>query len=362
LSQSNWQIYAAYLYHASLEEDLFRYRSSSSETAQKFTFVWLQQVLESASAISVGFLARHMGGSPHFSVTNVRTIAPFVLPGASQVLAKACTALALAAGLSFPVAVLCKSAKIVPVMLGQLVLGGVTSYSVRDYLFVTLLVAGTALLSLSGSVTSSNTIATLDDTDLTDEESRASISSSSTMVMTTPAGLVFMGVSLLLDGVTAGLQKDLKRQTASRPPTSYDFLFFSNLSMFAVAAMISMQTGDVWAGQAFLQQNPECVQILLSTCLCAAVGQFFIFYIIANFDPLVLSSVTTTRKILTVLLSILFKGHALSGWGVVGLSMTLTGLVIEIEGKLKTDRRKSIISSMQYADETSSCVELGKVH
>eukprot|EP00968_Pinguiococcus_pyrenoidosus_P029219 scaffold8416_cov267-Pinguiococcus_pyrenoidosus.AAC.3 len=40
---------------------------------------------------------------------------------------------------------------------------------------------------------------------------------------------------------------------------------------------------------------------------CSAFGQSFIFYTIANFDPLVCTTVTTTRKIFSVLLSIVLK-------------------------------------------------------
>jgi UAA transporter family len=55
----------------------------------------------------------------------------------------------LSAGLSFPVVTLARSAKIVPVMLGQLFMGG-SSYAMRDYLFAVLIVVGTALLSAGG--------------------------------------------------------------------------------------------------------------------------------------------------------------------------------------------------------------------
>jgi UDP-galactose transporter B1 len=48
----------------------------------------------------------------------------FMISGASQVCSKAFTSLALANGLSFPVATLAKSGKMAPVMAGQLLLGG----------------------------------------------------------------------------------------------------------------------------------------------------------------------------------------------------------------------------------------------
>jgi drug/metabolite transporter (DMT)-like permease len=96
-------------------------------------------------------------------------------------------------------------------------------------------------------------------------------------------------LSLFMDGVTAGLQKRLQRQTAANPPTAYDFLVFTNLAMIAVALSISLTVGDFWAGQQFLKENPACVKMVLSCCLCSAIGQAFVFYVITTFDPFVLS-------------------------------------------------------------------------
>jgi hypothetical protein len=46
-------------------------------------------------------------------------------------------------GVSYPIVTVAKSAKLVPFMVGQLVLGG-SSYAPRDYLLGLLIVAGTA--------------------------------------------------------------------------------------------------------------------------------------------------------------------------------------------------------------------------
>ena len=59
----------------------------------------------------------------------------FIPAGTSQVLAKACTSLALANALSFPVVTLAKSGKMVPVMIGSIILGG-TKYTMKEYMSV----------------------------------------------------------------------------------------------------------------------------------------------------------------------------------------------------------------------------------
>ena len=306
-------IYVAWLLHGNLEEDLFRYRSPL--TQQKFQYVWLLQSVECLAAIAVGATGRWWCGSPHAARHLVR---PLALPAVTQFLSKACTNFSLAVGLSFPVVILAKSAKIVPVMLGQLALGGVR-YSGHDYLFVALIVSGTVLLSLGEK----------GDQEVGHQDQQQNSISSST-----PVGLILISLSLVMDGGTAGLQKRLKKQMSSQQPTAYDFLVFTNLSMLVYALTIAAMTDDLYYGHAFLATNPDCWTVLLRCCLCSAIGQSFIFYVIAVFDPLVLSTVTTTRKILTVLLSVVLKGHSLTLLGQWGVALALTGMVVELRAKV----------------------------
>jgi UDP-galactose transporter B1 len=269
-------IYGAYLYYGNVQEDLFRYRDADGVG---FTFVWFLQVLESAVTIAIGYAGRKVfGGRDNLPLT------PFFKSGVSQLAAKALMSMSLAAGLSFPVVVLAKSAKIVPVMIGQLIMGG-SSYTFRDYMFVVLIVCGTALLSIGKS------------SELVPEGSD------------TLSGLVLIFLSLTADGFTGGLQKKLKRETASMAPTTYDFLYYSHLAQWAAAVVICCVTGQLWTASAYMVANPAVWWCVLASCICSAVGQCFIFYVISCFDPLVCTTITTTRKMLTVILSITFKGH-----------------------------------------------------
>lgn len=293
-------IYCAYLYYGHVQEDLFKYRSTEGASFQS---VWLLQSLECVANIFVGLIGRRIfGGRSNLSLR------PFIATGCSQVFAKAFTSLALAAGLSFPVCILAKSAKIVPVMLGQLLLGG-SKYGLRDLLFVMLIVCGTALLSAGSSKKH---------TDETD----------------TPAGLCFIFISLVMDGITAGFQKRLKQTYRATPPSTYDFLLYTNLAMCFVALSISVGTQDLMKGLLFLGDNPIVAGMIWKVCLCSAIGQSFIFFVVATFDPMVCSTITTTRKMLSVIWSVFSKGHVLSNQGSVGLALAMSGLVLEVQGKL----------------------------
>jgi UDP-galactose transporter B1 len=296
-------IYVSFLTLASMEEDLFRYKSAAD--GSQFHHVWLLRVFDSGACIVLGAAGRRWVGSSR--PATLAAAKPFVLPGATQVFAKVCTSASWAAGLSFPVSILAKSAKVLPVMLGQLLLGG-SQFALRDYAFAFLLFAGTALLSIGQA-------------DSGDPDQR----------MSTPSGLLLIAGSLCLDGLTGGLQKRVQHDAT--PPTSYDFLFFVNMSMATIALTFSLVTGEFWRGWAFMLENPATLRLVMLCTIASTIGQAFIFYVIASFDPLVCSTVTTTRKMLSVLYSCLFKGHPLSPRGFVGLSMAVAGLMLEVQGK-----------------------------
>ena len=157
----------------------------------------------------------------------------FAISGASQVTAKACTSLALANGLSFPIATLAKSGKMAPVMAGSLLLGG-ASHSIREYLQVALIIGGTAVVSMGKKKSSSGVPSSL-------------------------MGVGFIVLSLVLDGVTAGFQKRLKVETAKAgvKPKPYDFMFWTNLYMCLTALVVATGLGEVTSGMSYCTANPE---------------------------------------------------------------------------------------------------------
>lgn len=293
-------IYAAFLYYGSLQEDVFRF---VAEDGTGFKQAWFLQVLEAFANVVIGFIGMQLSGP-----TKGIPLTMFGISGAAQVTAKACTSLALANGLSFPVATLAKSGKMAPVMAGSLLLGGAT-YELREYLQVAAIIGGTAIVSLG-------------------KKKGGAVSNSS-------LGVLFIVLSLVLDGVTAGFQKRLKAETAKVgvKPKPYDFMFWTNLFMCLTAVVIAGALGEVQTGVAYCTANPEILSKIIKFAVCSAVGQSFIFYTIANFDPLVLSTVTTTRKIFSVLLSIFLKGHSLSLMGWSGIALACSGIVSELQAK-----------------------------
>ncbi len=111
------------------------------------------------------------------------------------------------------------------------------------------------------------------------------------------------------------------------------FMFLTNAYMFCIALPTSVLNGDLINGFQYCLGDPTICRLILKFVICSAVGQSFIFYTVVNFDPLVCSTITTTRKIFSVLLSILFKGHVLNHQGWCGIGIAFTGILSELKSK-----------------------------
>ena len=193
--------------------------------------------------------------------------------------------------------------------------------SLRDYLQVLAIIAGTAILSMS--------------------KKKSAASDSSAL------GVTFILLALVMDGVTGGVQKrllaDMKRVKIT--PQPYDLMTFTNLFMMIFALLISFGLGEFGKGMAYCAHNPKVFGLIWKFSMCSAVGQSFIFYTVARFDPLVCSTVTTTRKIFSVVLSIVFKGHHIPAQGWAGLALACSGIVSEVLNKIQGGHRKRQMKS-----------------
>ena len=315
-------IYSAYLIYGSLQEDLFTYTSSTITSSPAFTYIWLVQVIEAAINTITGYVGLYMTRSKD----ELRNPKPnqklFLLSGVSQVCSKALTCLSLASGLSFPVATMTKSAKMAPVMMGQLFLGG-TQYCWGEYLQVAAIIVGTALLGLGKSQ---------------GEE----------MAPSSMLGVAFILLSLVMDGLTGGLQKRAKRDATAagrQPIKGFEFMMYTNMHMCWVAFGIANLNGHLVDGISYCLQDKLICSLIFKFCVCSAIGQGFIFYTIASFDPLVCSTITTTRKLVSVFLSIFWRGHVINAQGWFGLSIACAGILSEVHskvGKTKIERKKEV--------------------
>ena len=109
-------IFGAFLYYGQLMGDIVKYQADDGSKLER---EWFLQVLEAAANVLVGLaglILTQGGPSPAIPYKS------FLLTGSTQVLAKAMTQKAQIYGVPFFLATLVKNAKMVPVMIGAIVL------------------------------------------------------------------------------------------------------------------------------------------------------------------------------------------------------------------------------------------------
>ena len=332
-------ISVSFLYVGSLQEDVFVYVSDDD---RMFDQAWFLQLMESVACLFMGFCGILFSGTRSSPSSPVVTgTSGSFLPslhwlvwwsGAAQVAAKASANMALAAGLSYPTMVLAKSAKLAPVMLGTRLMGG-ASYTIRQYLQVLAIVIGTIMVSLSQQ----------------QQSHQLSPASSSSW-----GALWYIGLSLSFDGLVAGVQKRLQRDMAEVQvyPTPAEYLFWFSIPM-AVLSACFVAGSNVSSTLNFVLANPALQTKLIRYATASAVGSSFVFYTLAHFNPVVVTTITTTRKLGSIGISLLFKqghhsqqppvasslaslpygGGAMDAYGWIGLSLAVGGILSQILAK-----------------------------
>lgn len=160
-------------------------------------------------------------------------------------------------------------------------------------------------------------------------------------------GLFLLMVNLLIDGATNSWQDQL---FILHKIKSLQMMFF--MSLFSSAIMFSWLALWPWNDElgralAFISEYPSVLTDLGLFCLCGALGQVFIFLTIENFGSLSLVTVTVTRKLFTILLSLFWFNHQLRAiqWAFVFLVFAALGL--ESYAKAFQKKKESVASKSQ---------------
>jgi solute carrier family 35 (UDP-galactose transporter), member B1 len=193
-------------------------------------------------------------------------------------------------------------------------------------------------------------------------------------------GLTLLGINLLFDGLTNTTQDYIfatfKPYTGPQMMCANNilgtiitvsWLYFSPyLAHTGIGEYLGMDltggsSGDEFkAALAFMAKYPEVWRDVLGFATCGAIGQVFIFYTLSRFSSVLLVTVTVTRKMFTMILSVLWFGHKLSGMQWVGVALVFGG--IGVEGIIQR-REKSMKEALKVKDreaEAAAKVELRK--
>lgn len=234
--------------------------------------------------------------------------------------------------------ILAKSCKLLPVMALHVALFR-RRYPLYKYLVVGLVTAGVALFTL---------------------HSKKAGRASSGPTGNSSWGLFLLGVNLLFDGLTNSTQDHIF--TAYQPYSGPQMMVAQNVlatlltgayllllpllpdAQLGAVGIPPSSAAELSDAYAFLVLHPEVLKDVLGFAACGAVGQIFIYATLSRFSSLLLVTVTVTRKMLSMVLSVLWFGHSLSGMQWLGVGLVFGGVgfegLISRREKLKKDGEK----------------------
>ena len=227
--------------------------------------------------------------------------------------------------INYPTMIIGKSCKLVPVMLMNMLLYR-KRFPLSKYLTVALVTVGVCGFMWAGGG---------------DEKHSKAASAVKTNSL---IGVGLLCGNLLLDGVVNSLQDKIFIQHPG--VNSQHMMFWMNLlSTAALAAWLLVEplligggSGELKLALAFVGRYPRCLMDVVAFGICGALGQNFIFYTLQKFGSLSLVMVTVTRKLVTIVISLVYFEHRLCGvqWafvGVVFVALLMESLVKVCSGK-----------------------------
>ncbi|EHK24635.1 uncharacterized protein TRIVIDRAFT_30062 [Trichoderma virens Gv29-8] len=322
-------IYASFLTWAYLQEKLTTKAYGPADAPEVWHFPVFLNTIQSLFAAAVGFVyllaSTPKGAAVPPIFPSRRILGPLALVAITNSLASPFGYASLA-HIDYITFLLAKSCKLLPVMFLHITIFR-KRYPIYKYLVVAAVTAGVAVFTLhSGRKHKKSTRS---------EEANVSW------------GLLLLGINLLFDGLTNSTQ-DYIFQTF-RPFTGPQMMCANNIMSTVVTslyllgspALVSTGVGE-WLGMdvagsagelnaaiEFMTKYPAVWKDVLGFAACGALGQVFIFYTLSTFSSVLLVTVTVTRKMFTMILSVVAFGHRLTQMQWLGVTLVFGGIGVE---------------------------------
>jgi solute carrier family 35 (UDP-galactose transporter), member B1 len=247
--------------------------------------------------------------------------------------------------INYPMMVLTKTIKPVPVLLVG-VIGYRNIYPWYQYVTVACLSGGLALYTFAS--------------DKGDKSSSSSAAAASTMVTLSLGipgvltfslevikvlwGVVLVCVNLTLDGYTNNEQDMIFRDdkisgVQMMTNTNIWQVFF--IALYLVGGwLFSGSSSELAKALAFASGSQEILRDIALFCLAASFGQILIFQIMEEHGSLVWITVSITRKLFTILASVIAFQHPLNLYQSIGIFIVFAGISLELVMKNKKKKQK----------------------
>lgn len=212
---------------------------------------------------------------------------------------------------------LAKSCKMMPVLLVHLLLYR-TSIPKHMKLVAVLVSIGVAIFTLGGS--------------------NKKVHNDKVVDQLSVGGFALLSLSLFLDGITNATQDKMLKANRSKENavneksiTGAHLMFALNLFIIIwnIAYLALIDDSQLTNVKSVMTLDPEIFYYLVTYAVCGALGQCFIFYTLEQYGSLILVMITVTRKMTSMMLSILVYGKQVNPVQWLGIFIVFGGITWE---------------------------------
>lgn len=195
--------------------------------------------------------------------------------------------------ISFPVQMVAKSFKMMPVMVWSMAISG-KAYSSSEWAHAFAVTTGVSQFLLAGNVESNH------------EQADSAY------------GLFLLVAYLALDGFTSTFQERLFKE---HEMSTYNQMLYVNFGSAAVSFCSLLPSSGTSRSLDFLAAHPAMGQDGLSLSVAAAAAQWFIYSQVKELGALALAVTLNVRQVLSILLSYVAYGHSITASQAMGLAL-----------------------------------------
>lgn len=320
-------IYGAFLTWAVLQE---RIATTSYGPDQRiFRGSLVINTVQSALASIVGYAyviyrRKRAGEGMRPVFANKSATQGYAIVAAAQSLSSYFAYASLNYGVDYLTLLLAKSCKLLPLMALHLTVYR-RRYPAYKYAVVGAITVGVALFSICHHSASD----------------KAS-SSNSTAGAPSAIGATLLIAHLLLDGFYNSTQDNMFRKSGGAVTGPHMMCGLNLLSaiLTSLALLSAPKTGQLAEAVDFISQHPRVLGDIILFGVCGALGQLFIFHTLERYGSIVLVTVTVTRKMVSMLLSVIWFNHTLTHGQWVGVLTVFVGISAEAYMKYREKKKK----------------------
>lgn len=150
-------------------------------------------------------------------------------------------------------------------------------------------------------------------------------------------GIVLLIISLLADGFLPDFQAQIKSEYKPQPTEMMEQIN----KWVAIISLVSMVVSNTAVSATYyLVMHPMFAVHLVGMSLLSCLGQFFVYRMIKQFKQHIVPFVITTRKILTIFISIIYYHHQTTPVQILGVCVVFLAVIFEFGTELKKDEPK----------------------